>query len=249
MKTRESGVGLDEKVMQLIAERLEEGGKLPTEQQMARDFGVSRTMLRETLRRFEANGFIKSRRGSGHRAAMPDFTKHFRDAWSFVTRANPYMMLELLDIRMLLETSTLPAAMERLTGKRIETMGRLVKAMKEKAARGEKFVEEDQLYHRVLYETTGNTILEQLLVAFSDLYDTTHVKLPPAPDLELVAAQHEQTLEALAHGDLESATRLLKQQLIDVRGRILVYLMNQRQTTEKSTQPEKAKSGKKRARE
>lgn len=216
---------LDEKIMRLVAERLEGDGKLPTEARMAKDFGVSRTLLRETLRRFEANGFIKSRRGSGHRAVMPDFTGHFRDAWSLVIRLNPCMMLELLDLRMLLEISAMPAAMERITGKQIEAMGKLIGAMKRKAAHGETFVEEDQLFHRILYQTTGNTLLEQLLIAFSEVYDVSNVVLPSIPDPVLVARQHEELLEALIRRDAVAATAHLKQQLTDVRGRILIHLM------------------------
>lgn len=232
MKKKGEGRSLEDKIMQLIAERLDTGGKLPTEQQMVKDFGVSRTTLRETLSMFEANGFIKSLRGSGRYATMPDFSGQIRDAWSVIIRANPYMMLELLEIRGLLEASTLPTAMERITIKQIEAMGRQVRAMKEKAARGEEYVEEDQLFHSILYESTGNALLEQLLTAFSDLYNASHIDLPPS-NLEGVAAQHEDMLEALTRRDLEAMTKLLKQQFVDIRGRILVYLMNAEQDGKK----------------
>lgn len=225
MRGWNDGPALDEKIMRLIIERLEGDGKLPTEARMAADFGVSRTLLRETLRRFEANGFVVSQRGSGRRATMPDFTGHFRNAWSLVIRLNPCMMLELLDIRMLLEINALPAALERITGRQIEAMGKLIGAMKRKAARGETFVEEDQLFHRILYQTTGNQLLEQLLIAFSEVYDVSNVSLPAIPDANAVARQHEELLEALIRRDAPAAAAHLKQQLTDVRGRILIHLM------------------------
>lgn len=227
MGGRDGDGNLDEKIMRLIAERVEDGGKLPSEERMSKDFGVSRTLLRETLSRFEANGFIQARRGSGRRATMPDFGGHFRDTWSLIIRINPYMMLDLLDIRMLLETSTLPAAIERFTGKQIGAMGKLVGIMKLKAAGNQPFVEEDQMYHRILYENAGNPLLKQLLIAFSSLYDKSNVELP-SPDHVLVAEQHEQLLEALIRRDLPMATAKLREQLTDVRGRIMVYLMHTR---------------------
>lgn len=41
------------------------GSKLPTEREMCESFGVSRTALREALRRLSARGLIKIRKGSG----------------------------------------------------------------------------------------------------------------------------------------------------------------------------------------
>lgn len=242
----DKGRTLEDGIMKLIAERLDSGGKLPTEQQMAKLFGVSRTALRETLSRFEANGFIVSRRGSGRYATMPDFSGQIRDAWAVILSANPYMMLELLEIRGLLEASTLPAAMERISARQIEAMGRQVRGMKERAARGELFVEEDRNFHRILYESTGNALLEQLLTAFNDLYNASHIELSP-PDGVLVASQHAEMLEALTRRDLESLTRMLKQQFVDIRGRILVYLMNSGLTAGKAGTPAAPKrAGKKR---
>ena len=45
--------------------KLELGSKLPTEREMCESFGVSRTALREALRRLSARGLITIQKGSG----------------------------------------------------------------------------------------------------------------------------------------------------------------------------------------
>lgn len=45
--------------------KLEVGSKLPTEREMCESFGVSRTALREALRRLSARGLISIQKGSG----------------------------------------------------------------------------------------------------------------------------------------------------------------------------------------
>src|SRR6056297_2298023 len=45
--------------------KLAVGSKLPTEREMCASFGVSRTALREALRRLSARGLIRIQKGSG----------------------------------------------------------------------------------------------------------------------------------------------------------------------------------------
>jgi DNA-binding FadR family transcriptional regulator len=96
--------------------------------------------------------------------------------------------------------------------------------MKEKAARNEEFVQQDRQFHRILYYSTGNVLLEQLLGAFWDLYTQSPVE-PHHRDLKEVAEQHEKILDAFARHDLDLLLQLMREQFADARYRIVVSLM------------------------
>jgi len=66
------GQSLQERVASIVTQCLRTGEKLPTERQMVLDLGVSRTILREALSAFEANGMITSQQGSGRYVQIPD---------------------------------------------------------------------------------------------------------------------------------------------------------------------------------
>src|SRR5512136_3258164 len=49
----------------LLIGKMEPGGRLPSEPDLARQMGVSRATLREAMRTFEVQGMIRRRQGSG----------------------------------------------------------------------------------------------------------------------------------------------------------------------------------------
>lgn len=217
---------LEEKITELISERLDSGGKLPTEKQMVEDFGVSRAALRETLSIFEASGVITTLQGSGRYVQMPNVSAQLADTWAILLRAKPQILTELLEIRALLEINSLPKAVERVTINQLQDLGQQAATMKDKASRNEEFVEEDRKFHRILFDATGNLLLEQLMTAFWDLYVKSKVE-PRHDDLMEVADQHRKILDALAKHDLPLLTKLMTEQFADARYRIVVSLMNE----------------------
>src|SRR5665647_2960038 len=65
-----SGLTLSQKIERRIEEAIRQkkllpGSKLPTEKELCAQFAVSRTALREALRRLSARGLIDIRKGSG----------------------------------------------------------------------------------------------------------------------------------------------------------------------------------------
>lgn len=216
---------LKENLTDLIIKHLNTGEKLPSEKEMMQQFGVSRTTLREVLYAYEANGILTSRQGSGYYVQTPDISKQIMETWSILLHANPSLLLDLLEIRTILEINILPKAIEHVTTEQLQYMGQQVEIMKQKAYQGENFVTEDREFHRTLFISTGNLFLEQLLTTFWDLFEKTgtnknHDKLVNS------ALQHEAMLKALARQDFDRLTELLKQQFDDSRYQIVKSLIN-----------------------
>ena len=95
--------------------------------------------------------------------------------------------------------------------------------MKEKAKRGETFMEEDRAFHMTMFHNAGNVLTEQLLIALWSLLNTQIATRHP--DLMVVACQHEDLIKALARQDLAGLQQVTKEQLADVRYRVINYMV------------------------
>ena len=219
---------LKEKITNLITNCLRTGEKLPTERMLVRELGVSRTALRESLSVFEANGMITSQQGSGRYVQMPDISIQIINTWSIVVRANPAMLLDFLEIRSILEIHSLPKAVSCANVAQIQNLGTQVNAMIDNASRGESFVREDREFHRTLFESTGNILLEQLLISFWDLFDYFDIERAHS-DLQTVALHHQKMLQAFTRQDISLLTELMQDQFADARARIMVSILEHQQ--------------------
>lgn len=215
---------LKEKVGLLIAEKMETDRKLPTEKEMMEQFNVSRSSLREVLSIYESNGIISTVQGSGRYINTPNFSAPLMDTWSILIEAKPTLLLNLLEIRSILEIHSLEKAMRYIDIRQLQRLQTEVTAMKEKAAAGKTFASNDREFHRILFSSTKNILLEQLLTAFWDLYElakveTYHKELPE------LAQMHEDILVAFTQENLAQAVDLLKQQFDDARHQIRIALL------------------------
>jgi len=75
----------------IFVERLPEGTKLPSGHQLAADFGVAISVVREAIKRLEAQGIVRSWRGSGVYVRKIDF----------------YRSVDMFDSLLMLENGTL----------------------------------------------------------------------------------------------------------------------------------------------
>lgn len=214
---------LENALIDIITECLKTGEKFPTEAQLEKELGVSRTALRETLSSFEASGMIKSRQGSGRCVQIPDVSVQIVDTWRILLHVKPDMLLDFLEIRSMLEIGSLGKAMERADAAQLKHMDEQVRLMKDKAACGEAFVQEDREFHKILFLSTGNTMLEQLLTAFWDLFELSPLNKQHSNLVE-VAEKHGRMLEAFARKDLALMESLMKDLFADARYRIVVAL-------------------------
>lgn len=214
---------LEQRILEKIVTCLKSGEKLPSEKQLASEFGVSRTMIREAFRAFEASGLVVALQGSGRYVQMPDVSGQITDGWTILIRAKPELLLELLEIREVLEIGFLPKAIDRLNLEHIRQLKQLVETMLEKSSKGENYVHEDREFHRILFAGTGNILLEQLLKAFWDLYEQSNIVKNHA-NLQAMAQAHQQMLEAIVRKNVDQAIALMNQQFSDVRYHISMLL-------------------------
>lgn len=210
---------VEDRLLSIISDHVKTGERLPTEKQMVEELGISRATLREMLSQYESVGLLQAQRGSGRYAKMPNVITPIVNTWKIALHANPSMLLELLEIRRLLEIGSLPKAVNIVTGEQLQYLNMMVQQMLELAERNESFVHQDREFHRTMFISTGNSLLEQMLTAFWDLFEAADFN-KKHDNLMLVAVQHEKILVAFSKQQLDELTLLMNEQFTDARYRI-----------------------------
>lgn len=166
MTTETAGRATDQaiaKIKELISSgEFTAGARLPTERELTLRFGVSRSSLREAVRALALVGVLESRVGDGTYVTTlePDllltgigFVSDLVDAGS---------LLEIHQVRRILEPAATRLATPRLTDDDVERLGECLQAM-EGADTVAAFIEADAAFHRVILDACGNGALASLI--------------------------------------------------------------------------------------
>jgi len=212
---------LKQHIIEIIVECLTTNSSLPSEKELVERLGVSRSGLRELLAGFEESGIFVTTQGKGREVQLPDISYTITGGWNILLRARPKSLLELLNVRFVLERGFISAAIETLKLEDLMVMRDLVDRMLAKAQKNEIFTEEDQLFHRMIYSRINNMVLDQLLRAFWELFDQmTH--LQRSDNLLKSAELHKELYQAILTKNIEEAEKLVELQFEDVRRRLIV---------------------------
>jgi len=186
----------------IVSGLLPAGARLPREEDLAVQLGISRNSLREAVRALTAMRILISRQGDG----------------TYVSSLEPHLLLEelsfvadvshgdsaaqLLEVRRLLEPQATALAAYRITDQGLAAL-RVILESSMKADSVEAFIEWDIAFHRAIVDTVGNPVLSLLLDTLST--HTQRVRIVRgahlATALESVHREHESILRALEAHD------------------------------------------------
>lgn len=188
-----------ESVRALLAEEeVAPGDRLPPERELAARLGVSRSSLREGLRRLTDLGIIESRQGSG-------------------TYLAPLDLGDLFEVRQRLE----PLAARLAAGRRREEdLARLADALAEmEGARDDAqlFGEADVRAHQAIVEASGSLPVRVLFAAIADLLRHSRATTAANADLRATAvAEVTAIVDAIRNGEADAAESAMRAHLAHV---------------------------------
>ncbi len=198
-----------ERVKQYIVHSgLRAGDRLPSEEELAQQLGVSRTAVREALRAMEALGIVSARQGAGR--YVRDFSlQPILDNLAYSMLYDLHSFEELLTVREKLEAGFLEDAIAALTPETKAKLRAILHRMAEKIQRNapdDELLEEDIAFHRALYEPLGNALLLKLLEIFWTVQKHLRARLSQGTtDRAQFLRQHEALVQALEMGDVALA--------------------------------------------
>ena len=184
-----------ERVSDLIAERLSAaigdgtltpGDRLPTEAELARDFQVGRTSVREALQKLRALGLIESRKGLGAFVIEPAAGDPLAD-FARWTASDPAAIEQLVEARVALETLAAALAAIRATDGEIDQLEQLhvAHANAGGAADTATLVQTDQAFHAAIMAASRNRFVQgayEVLIAELTDFRRKTLALPWASD-------------------------------------------------------------------
>ena len=189
------------------------GDRLPSERALADRFSVSRTLVREAIIVLEIQGNVEVRGGSGIYVCAP--------APGAVAPASAYTLspgpgpFELLRARCLIEAEIAAVAAESRKDSDLDRIYSALAEMREKMHDKEANEAADRLFHLRIAESTGNSVLLQMVTAVWD-----HTKAPIWSQLEAHfhtpalrrASQddHQRVFTALLERDADAARKAMR---------------------------------------
>jgi GntR family transcriptional repressor for pyruvate dehydrogenase complex len=203
----------------IIDRSLMPGDRLPTETQLASQFGVSRLSLREATKSLEFLGIVKAKPGIGLTVGQIrlDRVTEYLGLHPAVRDVSPDV---LIDTRVIVETGALahvakrmrndPTIHERLDGINCEL---------QQARTLQRWIELDISFHRELIQASGLfplTAFGDVLAVFFQRFRTSVKKAEWTKGI----ASHKEIIDSLQAGRVTDADRLLRVHIESHRGRV-----------------------------
>ncbi len=200
---------------QITAGEYPVGAKLMPEHDLAQQYGVGRSSMREAVRALEVAGYLRSTHGVG----VFVINDHPRSAGVFdQVLTGGYTMSDLFEARIAVESKTAELAARRLTDHHRELIQSILAAASDPDISHERFVELDGRFHRQVAEASGNPLLlhiwESLAAQFVE-YSNKVITLPGR--LERAHRDHCAIAEAIVARDGDKASTAAREHVSAVQ--------------------------------
>ena len=184
----------------ILKGELEPGERL-MEIQLAERLGVSRTPIREAIRKLELEGLVLMipRRGAE------------------VAKISEKNLRDVLEVRRSLEELAIDLACQRIQEEELETLREAQKEFAAAIAAGDamEIAQTDEKIHEIIYSGTGNQKLMQILSNLREqMYRYRLEYIKDANKRQILLVEHEQILKALSLRHVQEA-RLAVREHID----------------------------------
>jgi DNA-binding FadR family transcriptional regulator len=203
-----------ERIAELIVEfittqRLRPGDRLPTEQEFAERFGVSRTIVRDAIKMLTPTGLVRPRRGSGifvgeqEQQPAPNFGLHLTSPTA------PERIRDLFEFRRFQEMQTARLAAQHITVAELRTVEHFLTLNREaaKSEDRETFLRSDDEFHRSIAIASHNIFFVEAVTSILQLQRwAINILTGGAPGSSLLAVeQHTRLFEAIRDGKPDQA--------------------------------------------
>jgi GntR family transcriptional repressor for pyruvate dehydrogenase complex len=176
---------------------------LPSEGELARTLGVSRTVLREAMKQLQAQGLVAMSQGKKPRVRPAD-PQTAVDSLDLLLQRTPRSLRHLVEVRRPLECEIAALAAERATPQHLEAAAAAIDALR--SARSlEEQVEADVRFHRLLAEATANPVFLTLLDTVSGLLRESRRRTIGRHGMGVADDHHREILEAIRRRDPAAA--------------------------------------------
>ncbi len=207
---------VDQIERRIVAGDLKVGDQLPTERELAEQFAVSRTAVREAVKALQEKGLVEIRLGRGT-FVTKGASGAVRHSLGLLLKAENGSA-SLAEVREILEPEIAALAATRITEENIAAMTEAVGIMDTALDNAEVFVEADLDFHLALAEATQNPLIPLLMDSIIDLLREQRKRTGSVKG-GLARGQHHHKiiLDAVMKRDAQAARQAMQNHLQQVR--------------------------------
>jgi len=209
---------ITETIFDHILNQMQTGDELPSTEQLAADFQVSRIVIREALKTLEAHGIIEI--NTGKKAIVKPISGDiFKIYFQRVFFARKNNFLELVEFRRAIETFCVVLAAQRRTDEELERICSIYEQMEKAIRDAERYTHFDLDFHIQIAVASHNSVLKHLVTSLRDVIkDAIENSLRDRQDentLRTSLNYHKRIVEAIKEKDPKSAERAITEHFDD----------------------------------
>lgn len=190
------------------------GEKIPSENDLAASFGVSRTTIRQAIQKLTVLGLIETRLGEG------SFIKDVKSGM-YINNIIPLAYLgedsfnEILEFRGLIEGVVAELATQKITDNEIIKLEEIFKKMEINKDNLELFSNADLEFHLLIAKATKNSILIEVFNIINDVLNATMKKIVTKKGNVSGLYYHKLLLETIKERDHKKVKILMDKHMKD----------------------------------
>jgi GntR family transcriptional repressor for pyruvate dehydrogenase complex len=210
---------------QIVDRRLKPGHALPTERELSESYRVGRSSVREALRMLESKGLIKDSGGGAFTVA--EYGNPLSLSLQLLLTLDEANLLELYEVRKILEVESAGLAAARQTGEDLTRMSAAIDGMVAGLSAQDDYIAADLQFHLAVAAATRNRIALYMMHAIRDplhraLASIYHI--PGSPERSI--QQHRDILAAISDRDADAARARMREHLQRVENDITDVLID-----------------------
>ena len=210
---------ISSKVKALIFDgTLKPGDRLPSEQELAKQFGVGRQSVREALRLLELSGFVSIQKGYGGGPVVKDtISTRIRNLYLDAFRMEKITIEEFTTARSVIEKAILNEVIDKADDSDIKRIQTNLAEAQELIANKKMATDENFDFHALLASASKNKVFIILEKSINAIH--RNLRSRSTADYETTrnaVKAHQKILDAIINKDREKAIKLIDQHILDV---------------------------------
>lgn len=160
----------------IVAGRYATGASIPPEPRLCEELGVSRTVIRESVKSLVAKGLVSTGPKVGTRVLPEDQWNWFDPdviLWKSKAGLTREFLRDLQELRRVVEPAAVRMAAERATAQDLADIANAFEGMRRAVEEGGDYVTNDLLFHQGLLRACHNRMMVQMGKALSALLRTS----------------------------------------------------------------------------
>jgi len=202
-------IGID-----IISGRYAEGARIPGDAELTATFGVSRTVLRESVKTLVAKGLLTTKAGVGTvvrgRSAWNMFDVDVL-AWHLDVGIDKRFLSDLAEIRLAVEPQAAALAASRRSDTDIAELRRSMDIMRNEPPDSSAFADGDLALHIAVANASGNPFMRSIGAVIEAALRASFLRSAPVEqeDRETVLLWHQRIVDAIVEGRSDAAAEAM----------------------------------------